>query len=606
MSFLKLLLHWCIGLYFGLIFPCFANAQVQELTQALVRTSFNPGQAIPVELPYNWDTKHPQQNGQAVFEIAFTLAVDPSSQRPSNSAHSDSAPLASSPYALYIGRVGTVYEVWLNGSLLSAQGYAQSSAPSLADYAKAPRLFALPEQILQNNNLLRISLRADAGRKGGLSAMLVGPQSAVAAHYQSAHLWRVSGVMAVLVFSVCVALLCAMLWLTQPPPDWVGRNRRDHLTLWAAIGEGAWVVVLADQLLETPWLAWPQWELLLRVATGCAAVLALLFCYQVCVPSGGHGKSPLFPQKPKSAYTQLPWFSLQWRVAMVLVALLVCICALAWHHFHGVPTHADWSNLPWLAYASTLFGLAVVTIVLARFRDDTALVQDLLGSMTERIAQREQALQRNYAQLELAARAQESASERGRVLRDMHDSVGSHIGLAVRQIESSVSAADVLRTLRTCLDQLKLSIDALQMPAGDVGLLLANLRYRLAPRLATSGVGLHWEVAVLPHVDRLDAGGMRQLQQLIFEIIVTLTALTKGGDLRVQAEVLEGTICIHVLGLASAPELPIHSVWMARASAMGANIRTWPLGAGVHIEIPVEGLAVLDGPPERHCDNVAT
>ena len=116
-----------------------------------------------------------------------------------------------------------------------------------------------------------------------------------------------------------------------------------------------------------------------------------------------------------------------------------------------------------------LFGLTLGYIVVTRFRSASAQARDLMRTLGARVAQKEGELQASYTKLEQLAREQERTAERARILRDMHDGVGAHISSAIRQLQSGrASNADVLLTLRDSLDQLKLSIDAMNLPPGDV------------------------------------------------------------------------------------------------------------------------------------------
>lgn len=595
-----------------LLAPSAAHAQALKLDQAIARISIysnskhhsiveSSPQATPVSLPYVWDTQHPQRSGEAVFELAFAL-VAPSANP--GSAVSASLSLESlPPYALYLARIGTVYEVWLNGSLLSAQGYANASLPSDADYAKAPRLLPIPAQLLQTDNLLRIAVRADAGRGGGLSAMLVGPQDEVAPHYHAAQRWRVSGVLAVLVFSVCVALACALLWLTQPTPNLLERTGRDHLTLWAALGEAAWALVLADHVLERPLLAWPLWGHVVYAATWLAGAMAVLFAYQALAQTRRAPSDNAAARQAVSEHGTQPqlvigrWLGLSWHAMLVSVSMMACISAALWQAFElQLGAGQGWPSAPWLVYASTLFGLTVAAFTLARHRQDSAQVQDLMATLAQRVADKERDLQRNYAQLEATARTQESAAERSRLLREMHDSVGSHIGLALQQIHAKRSVPHVLGTLRTCLDQLKLSIDSLQLPAGDVASLLANVRYRMAARLASAGIALDWQVALLPSVARFDHQAMRQLQFVLCEAISAALAAPTGSALRVQADTNSDVLRIALLGTGAMFAAPMPSAWQERSAAIGAQICFVPAtnahSVGLQIDIPIHNPAL--------------
>ncbi|NBY26721.1 MAG: hypothetical protein EBQ71_05760, partial [Betaproteobacteria bacterium] len=112
----------------------------------------------------------------------------------------------------------------------------------------------------------------------------------------------------------------------------------------------------------------------------------------------------------------------------------------------------------------------------------------------------------NYQRLALGAQEQARSGERSRILRDMHDGVGSHISTAIRQLQSGqASGGEVMQTLRDSLDQLKLSIDAMHLSPGDITTLLANLRHRLEPRHAMQGLQWVWTVDDLPLLLRSDA-----------------------------------------------------------------------------------------------------
>jgi len=126
-------------------------------------------------------------------------------------------------------------------------------------------------------------------------------------------------------------------------------------------------------------------------------------------------------------------------------------------------------------------------------------------------------------------------AERTRILRDMHDGVGSHISTAIRQLESGrATHSEVLHTLRDALDQLKLSIDAMNLLPGDITALLANLRYRLEPRFKASDIELQWDVDLLPSLARLDDKAMRQLQFMVFEALSNVLQHAHATQLRIE------------------------------------------------------------------------
>lgn len=151
--------------------------------------------------------------------------------------------------------------------------------------------------------------------------------------------------------------------------------------------------------------------------------------------------------------------------------------------------------------------------------------------------------------LEHLARSQERMAERGRILRNMHDGVGSHISSAMRQLQvrddeyDAHARSEVLQTLRDGLDQLKLSIDSIHLAPGDVTSLLANMRYRLGPRFAGMGIELQWDVDLLPICGELDASAMSELQFMLFEALSNVLQHARARVLRVEGHARTSRAC---------------------------------------------------------------
>jgi signal transduction histidine kinase len=135
----------------------------------------------------------------------------------------------------------------------------------------------------------------------------------------------------------------------------------------------------------------------------------------------------------------------------------------------------------------------------------------LLGTPAARSARTARDLELRAQRAEQLVRETERVAERARILRDMHDGVGSHIATAIRQLETgNASHEEVLQTLRDSLDHLKLSIDTMNLPPGDISALLANLRYRLEPRFLACNIPWQWNVDLLEPIASLDEREVRQ------------------------------------------------------------------------------------------------
>ena len=589
-----------------------AHAEVLELRAARVTATVD-GAADQREttLPYYWDRHHHNRPGEASFELPFAIAVKPTE-----------------PYGVYFSRVGNTSEIWLNGILLSRLGDTQSDNP--ADYAKVPQYVLIPAQLLRTDNVLRVTIHADGGRRGGLSTVMVGPEEVVRDIFAQAYRWRVTASIAVVVFSLVVSVMALVLWTTQSDSGLARGFTRDGVYLSAGVAELCWVVRLSDVAIVQPPMSWPWWSMVLTVAYAGWICCAALFCHHV---AGWHkhpsmrwvrvGLWVLFLTSGPAAYWSQTlhqhlyltiWlgfasflfigYGVFYFVAAIrhpgTERMLVATAGL----LNVVVGFRDWwtirvSNsfdvVPWIRFSSVLFGLALGYIVITRFREASAQARDLMANMAAKVVEKEHELAASYQQLELLAREQERTAERTRILRDMHDGVGSHISAAIRQLQSGkASNEEMLQTLRESLDQLKLSIDAMSLPSGDITALLANLRYRLEPRFKASDIELQWDVDLLAPLARLDDKAMRQLQFLVFEALSNVLQHAHASVLRIE---LHGTPgggaklsvidngCgfnpqgVRPKGLGSLRE---------RAAAMGAELRVSSVPGRTVVEIALE------------------
>ncbi len=506
-----------------------------------------------VSLPYHWDVHQRGLAGEATFELLFDLPEVPTV-----------------PFGLYVPRLGNAYEIWLNGVLLQRNGdLKRYNGP---DYAKEPRFVEVEPDILRTDgNVFRVRIRADVGRRGGLAALKLGPEDEVYPLYASNFRWRSTGSQVIVILSLLIGLMALALWATQFDMAAPGQNQRDPLYLYAGLAELCWAVSVSDAVIENPPISWPWWGLLAFFSVSAWMVAMILFCAEVAgwsrlpaatwlrrwlmlvlVVSVAAGIGSLVYGEPLAmtlTYATLGLTALVFAVLVVvksargasmshkIMAISLLFNALVGlrdlYVFRISPVYG--SNT-WLRYSSVLFGLTLGYIVLARFRTASAQVRDSLENLANEVKKKELELAQAYAGAERAARQQERSAERTRILRDMHDGVGAHISTAIRQLQSGkASDEEVLHTMRDSLDQLKMSIDAMNLPPGDVTALLANLRYRLEPRFKASDVDLQWDVDWIPPLVRLDDRAMRHLQFMVYEALSNVLQHAHAKTLLIEA-----------------------------------------------------------------------
>lgn len=570
-----------------------AYAQLQLHKQAAPA----PGE---ISLPLHWDVAYPRSGGLATLRLVFDL--DPSARQ--------------APHAVLIERLGNAYHIRLNGMVLASGGDMHTPDDGWA--SKRPLFLNVPPVLLRDHNELDIDLRADLGRRAGLSVVRVGPTATLTPHWRVEELLRVVLPQAAAVLSGLAAALCVLLWVQQ----------RDSLYAFAALGEGAWGLRVMDIWWEASPFVWPVWALTIL---GLFIVWTFAL-YQMVLA--------LWTQRPtwerRIAYGLMVlappmWIAgavlgnTAWVIVWVAVSLtfwLVVSLALAWHVIRqpdlargllagsmlastgsivrdALASRADplmYADNGWGKFAAVCLALSVIAIVSTRFKRTKDDLMALQHSLEQRLQTRERELDAQNLVLRTLERKAAVAQERARILRDMHDGAGAHLITAMRQLEGGVaSRQEVISTLRESLDQLRLSVDALALPPGDVNALLASLRFRLERRIQDAGLQLHWQVALLSPWAAATEEGMRHLQYILFEAISNVlqhaqaTELTVSADMRPQGDREVIVLCVQDNGQGLPEQVNGNGMrtMRERAGLIGAALRfpAHPSGTVVQIEM---------------------
>src|SRR5258706_4971328 len=127
-------------------------------------------------------------------------------------------------------------------------------------------------------------------------------------------------------------------------------------------------------------------------------------------------------------------------------------------------------------------------------------------------------MQASFEQVRQIDQQRATAEERQRLMRDMHDGIGSHLmsTLALARM-GTLSQQELSEILADCIDELKITIDSLEPVESDLLVVLGNLRYRLEPRLNAAGITLEWAVNDLPPLPYLDPENVRSVLRIVQE-----------------------------------------------------------------------------------------
>ena len=187
-----------------------------------------------------------------------------------------------------------------------------------------------------------------------------------------------------------------------------------------------------------------------------------------------------------------------------------------------------------LPYASLVMLLTFLYAVQVRYSGAIREVERVNAGLGERLAAREAELQANHERLRRVEREQALLLERQRLMRDMHDGLGSTLMSSLVLAEQAVAGL-----LRECVDDLRLVIDSLEPIGHDLVTLLASLRHRLGRRLEAAGLRIVWDVQDLPPLEWLQPPDALQVLRIVQEVMTNVLRHAGASQVRLSTA-LEG------------------------------------------------------------------
>ena len=184
-------------------------------------------------------------------------------------------------------------------------------------------------------------------------------------------------------------------------------------------------------------------------------------------------------------------------------------------------------------------------IMFQRYTGAFAEVARLNKGLAQRLQAREAELEQSYQRLRVIENEQMLGAERRRLMQDMHDGLGSSLISAIRSVEQgAMTGTEISGVLKGCMDDLKLAIDSMESVDADLLLLLATLRFRLAPRIESAGVALRWEVQPVPALSWLDPGGALHILRIMQECVANVLRHTRATTIRFSTATDGQGVCV--------------------------------------------------------------
>ncbi len=493
--------------------------------------------------------------------VAPTASATPArpSQLPLNLARHDRQPLwlvlpffidedVQGSWLLHVKHKRNVL-VFLDGQLL-----AQSVAPDAVDMRNpALRLGSdtliatIPPSWLRSGPHL-LQLRLGAAESPSVSSVHLGPPEALETLDQTRGVWfalRAATALCALV----VGLFLIGIWLAH----------REALA-YALAGAQLLMLalLLAPYLLQQQPLPSPWWRMLLDVADVLAKALLLATVVRLARPHDAWGMRVAWAYAAVglvldggAAAMDLswndfthpwPWWALGSRLAVMGLAVTLAVrallrqprfdrfataslvglssCIWAYVSYFALVAPQPWGVVDLNVIAHAAWVLWMGSLLYRHFVQTARQERVLRQEAAEALAERTQELQASFAALQASESQRLAATERERLLQEMHDGVGSQLMTAKMNAQGGqLSAPDMVTVLESCIQEMRLTVDTLSVADGDLGLLLASVRHRAEPGLRAAGLTLAWQVAEAPCLPVLEGSGGRELVRILQEAL---------------------------------------------------------------------------------------
>ncbi len=258
-------------------------------------------------------------------------------------------------------------------------------------------------------------------------------------------------------------------------------------------------------------------------------------------------------------------------------------------------------------YAQIATTIAFCHIVLRRYTKAVSEVERANIVLAERLAEREAELLASHQQRREIERRDLLHQERQRLMQDMHDGLGSSLITALRVVEhGKIDETAIADLLKSCIDDVKLTIDSMEPVETDLLLLLGTLRFRLQPRLETTDIRLRWEVTEAPPLAWLDQRHSLHILRILQETFTNVVKHAGASEIRVATRATDDAVMIDVIdnGRGFDPALAhqgrgLHNQ-THRAAAIGGRVEMRSGRTGTHftLVLPIRQASTPSSPVE--------
>jgi len=254
-------------------------------------------------------------------------------------------------------------------------------------------------------------------------------------------------------------------------------------------------------------------------------------------------------------------------------------------------------SLQWMPIIGSLVGCAMVFVLAKHAEQARSLIQSANDTLEQKLSAREAELVDIYASRAQLQAAQAANTERQRIMRDMHDGLGSQLmSMLLASRRGMAKPAAVAEGLQSVIDEMRLLIDSMDSVGESLGSAFALFRERVKGRVEAAGMTFHWQDDSQSHLPDMGPRDVLQVFRIMQEAVTNALRHSGGTALGVTIAPSPepgGSIRIAIsdngsgLGKANPRGKGMDSM-TARAEGIGARlvVQSGAEGVGVILDLP--------------------
>ncbi|MFC0348882.1 sensor histidine kinase [Undibacterium danionis] len=460
--------------------------------------------------------------------------------------------------AAFVYRAGNRVHFYLDDQIIARYGDLFDSD---SDYSNHAIIVSFPklETTKNLNSFVYIQVAGDCRRYSGLSQVLIGSQqdlSALHAEKLRTFLWSTIAIIVIcailgfislsaailyrssnaLLFGIASALWALRAWL------WSMHDLSIPYSYWFFLIDlcfGIWmslicILALRVNQIRSKWLEKAQW---LSLGIFLLSSIALIFGAPPVLKALGidlivvAGAFALLSIARQSIRKPSPS-----NIAVALAGLLMLIVGLYDHWNVWISDAADAYQRFYFTPLIVLFFILAIGIVL-NLRYVHAIRSDAQyrHELEVEVAKQRELLEHHHQEMTVRAKQEAISLERGRIMKDMHDGLGSQlVGLMSLVQTAPTQHTEIEFELQQVIDTLRATIDTLSPSGDDLTTVLAQFRFRYESRLKRLKIQLHWRVKPF-HTINWTSNELIQFEHMIREIFANIIKHAQASEIFVEA-----------------------------------------------------------------------